>query len=144
MNSARFRGLWPPRADRAQSLLEFALVIPALLLMLFGVLEVGRFRATADMVAQAARAGAHAGSFVSVKTDAPIIDAANKGVPLLGTLPASAVVTEPLGTDRSGPGRTKGGTITVTVTSIFRPTLFFAQFVGSSVPLSATSVQPVE
>ena len=47
---------------RGQSLVEFALVIPVFLLMLFGLIDVGRFVYLNSTLSQAAREGARLGS----------------------------------------------------------------------------------
>lgn len=50
----------PHRAG--QSLVEFALVLPIFLLLLFGLIDIGRFVYTANALNQAAREGARYGS----------------------------------------------------------------------------------
>ncbi len=44
--------------SRGQTLVEFALVVPVFLLMLFGVIDIGRFVYTDSVLSQAAREGA--------------------------------------------------------------------------------------
>lgn len=124
--------------------MEFALVVPAFFSIAFLVLEAGRFGASLIMVTNAAREAAHAGSFVSVITDAPLRTAANRSVPMLGTLPASAVQVTPAGTDSGGAGRSAGGTISVTVTYSYTVFPLFASVLGATIPMSATSVTQVE
>ncbi len=53
-----------PRVRRAdgQSLVEFALVFPVFLLLLFGLIDIGRFVYSANALNQAAREGARFGS----------------------------------------------------------------------------------
>ncbi len=53
-----------PPAD-GQSLVEFALVFPVFLLLLFGLIDIGRFVYTANAVSEAAREGARFGSVVA-------------------------------------------------------------------------------
>lgn len=48
--------------DRGQSLVEFALAFPIFLLLLFGLIDIGRYVYTANAVNQAAREGARYGS----------------------------------------------------------------------------------
>jgi Flp pilus assembly protein TadG len=133
-----------PHRHGGQALIEFALVVPMFLSLAFMVLEAGRFGASLIMVTNAAREAAHAGSFVSVTTDAPLLTAANQSVPMLGTLPASAVRVTPAGTDNGGPGRTTGGTISVTVTFNYTVLPLFSNVLGTTIPMSASSVAPVE
>lgn len=54
----------PPRrrSGAGQSLVEFALVLPIFLLLLFGLIDIGRFVYTANALNQAAREGARFGS----------------------------------------------------------------------------------
>jgi Flp pilus assembly protein TadG len=47
-----------PHAQRGTAAVEFALVLPFLLLLMFGITELGRYTLFAIMVANAARAGA--------------------------------------------------------------------------------------
>ncbi|HSS35219.1 MAG TPA: TadE/TadG family type IV pilus assembly protein [Patescibacteria group bacterium] len=51
-----------PRSTDGQSLVEFALAFPIFLLLLFGLIDIGRFVYTANAVSQAAREGARYGS----------------------------------------------------------------------------------
>jgi len=48
--------------SRGQSLVEFALVLPVLLLMVFGLLDVGRYVYMSSVLSQAAREGARVGA----------------------------------------------------------------------------------
>ena len=74
---------------RGQALLEFALALPVLLLLLFGVLEFGRAFSTKIAMENAAREGAHyfiydkdeSNSFQNSK-DAVILEASNQGLAL--------------------------------------------------------------
>jgi len=54
------------RSERGESLLEFALLLPFLLLMLLGVIEVGRYAYIDILVGNAARAGAAYGTQTSI------------------------------------------------------------------------------
>jgi hypothetical protein len=57
---SRFRGM--ARDDRGTSLLEMALLTPVLLLILLGVIEIGRYAELSIVVANAARAGVQYGA----------------------------------------------------------------------------------
>ena len=48
----------PPRSQRSQALIEFALISPVLLLLLFGILDIGRAIFYYDTIGHAAREGA--------------------------------------------------------------------------------------
>jgi Flp pilus assembly protein TadG len=62
--SRRRRGLArvQARRDRGQSLVELAFVVPLLLLLLVGIVEIGRFAFYSIVVSNAARAGAQYGA----------------------------------------------------------------------------------
>src|SRR3954451_20440555 len=47
-----------PRSGRGQALVEFALVLPILLLMIFGIVDAGRLIFTYNTISNAARDGA--------------------------------------------------------------------------------------
>ncbi|MEW5875159.1 MAG: TadE/TadG family type IV pilus assembly protein [Candidatus Zixiibacteriota bacterium] len=48
------------RSGRGQSVIEFAFILPLLLLLVFGIVEVGRMLMRANLLTQAAREGARA------------------------------------------------------------------------------------
>jgi len=54
--------LRPRGASRGQTLVEFALVIPVFLAILFGLVDLGRFVVTDNILSQAAREGARLAS----------------------------------------------------------------------------------
>lgn len=58
-----------PTAHGGQSLVEFALVLPIFLLLLFGLIDIGRYVYTANAVNQAAREGARLGSVAAWSAD---------------------------------------------------------------------------
>jgi hypothetical protein len=62
--------LWHSRKKRAQSILEFALILPLLLMLIYGIVEVGRlifiFSSVANASRQAARYGSASGSVNNV------------------------------------------------------------------------------
>lgn len=65
--------LWSVRSSRGQAILELALVLPVLLLLVFGIVEFGRIFHAYLVVTQAAREGARVG--VVGGTDADIEEA---------------------------------------------------------------------
>lgn len=76
--------------EGGQSLVELALVLPLLLLLLVGIIEIGRFSYYSILVANAARAGAQYGAqSVVTAADAAGIRAAahNDGLPSLAVTP---------------------------------------------------------
>lgn len=128
--------------QRGQALVEFALVIPLLVLIVFGTFDLGYAVFTNNMLNNAAREGARAGTIIGndnakicdrVKTTAPSLNFVCPGD--LGTRitidpPGSRVYEEP---------------ITVTVRYNYQP---LTPVVGSlspgGFPLSSTSVMIVE
>jgi hypothetical protein len=73
--------------EAGQTLVEFALVLPILLVMIFGLVDFGRAFYTWLLVTNAAREGARTAAvqLSSTQVDAAIIDA-------MGTLPTSGVL----------------------------------------------------
>jgi hypothetical protein len=67
------RQVSPPRRERGQALVEFALVLPILLILLLGILDFGRGIAAYNSVSNAARSGARV---AIVNQDADAIEAA--------------------------------------------------------------------
>jgi Flp pilus assembly protein TadG len=93
------------RAQSGQSLVELALVLPLLLLLLVGVIEIGRYAYFDILVANAARAGAQYGAqSLTFAADIPGIKQAawNDGLPSLAVTP-----TQLCGCN-SGPGGLAG------------------------------------
>ncbi|UCG51300.1 MAG: pilus assembly protein [Candidatus Latescibacterota bacterium] len=121
------------RGNRGQSVIEFALVLPLLLLLLFGITEFGRAWMTMNILTSAAREGCR----LAVVT-APNVPAVTARVTAVcgsaGITPTSINVTGP---DASDPERR----VTVTVQANFQiiPGTILGTFSGT-IPLSATSV----
>jgi len=69
----------PPVRERGQSLVELAFVLPVLLLLLVGIIEIGRFAYYSILVANAARAGAQYGA-QSLATAADTTGISNAGI----------------------------------------------------------------
>jgi Flp pilus assembly protein TadG len=60
------------RSERGQTAVEFALVIPVMLLFMFGIFEVGRTYFNNEAISTAARDGARAGAIHTGQTQAQI------------------------------------------------------------------------
>jgi Flp pilus assembly protein TadG len=109
------------RSQRAQGLVEFAVIASLLLLLFFVILDGGRAIYTYQTVAEAAREGVHAAE-IADSTDAQIRSAINTHGALLGDLGSKATIT-PTAT------RTPTQTVTVTVIYHFRMiTPFLSEF----------------
>lgn len=121
------------KKNRGQAMVEFALVLPILLLLLFGMIEFGRVFHEYLVVTHAAREGARVATLGG--TDAEILTSVNIAA---DSVPATVIV--PLGT------RVRGSQVTVTVTSqvpIITP-LFSTIFPQNPFPVSGTSIMRVE
>ncbi|MBI4787294.1 MAG: pilus assembly protein [Chloroflexi bacterium] len=121
-----------------QSLLEFALVLPVLVLVVFGMFDLGSAVITQNMMANAAREGARTG-IILANTDANIRAQVRATAPTL-TLTDAQIGIAP------SPVRTFNSPISVTVTFTYTPmTPIVGQIVGNGgLQLSANSVMVVE
>jgi len=100
------------RRDRGQTLVEFALAFPVVLVILLGILEIGwmAFNQTANL--NAARAGSRAGSLGQDGQSIEAIAMSNSyGLPITGV---EVSVTDPSGSQLQSTDRTSGNIITVT------------------------------
>jgi Flp pilus assembly protein TadG len=104
------------RRSRGQSLVEFALVLPIFLLMLFGVIDLGRVIWTIDNISNAAREGAR---YASVHGSSDVTTCPTG--PSLGTTPTTGCPTwtpeskEPTRIQTRNFVVGAGGTVTVSV-----------------------------
>ena len=69
------------RYQRGSFTVEFALVVPILIAILFGVIDAGRFIATRTMLSQAAAAAARAACLSSTTGSSDLTQAANDAAP---------------------------------------------------------------
>ena len=86
----------PLRGQRSQALIEFALVSPVLLLLLFGVIDIGRAIFYYDTLNHAAREGARVAIRASnqLPTNSDVLNAVNaqmQGVPVTAPCPQGPV-----------------------------------------------------
>jgi Flp pilus assembly protein TadG len=100
------------RRQRAQGLVEFALISSLLLLLFFVILDGGRAIYTYQTVAEVTREGAHAAELAD-STDAQIRSSINTHAGLLGDLGSASTITPTA-------SRTAMQTVTVKVTYHFR------------------------
>lgn len=123
------------RSQRAQALVEFAVIGSLLLLLFFVILDGGRAIYTYQTVAETAREGAHAAELAD-STDAQIRSAINAHSALLGDLGATSTITP-------SASRTAMQTVTITVTYHFRMiTPLLSQF--GPIDLTSQTVVVVE
>jgi Flp pilus assembly protein TadG len=122
------------RRERGQTLVEFSIVLPIFLLIVFGAIDLGRVIWAADSLANAAREGAR---FASVHGDAEIVTMATKAdirgetmnyivaggtnVTITVCYSAVAFASSSVGcsgdTDEAGAVNTRGNLVTVAITA---------------------------
>lgn len=147
------------RRVRGQSLVEFALVFPILMLILFGILDFGRAIYTYNTIGNAARDGVRvavvnqnpagtgctpgAAATGADTTKISPHDCAVSGAIALGGVTATVGYNDP--TDTTGCSPVQVGCLAiVTVTAQFQPiTPIIGNIVGT-ITISSTSKQPVE
>lgn len=120
---------------RGQALLEFALVLPLLILFVLGVFDLGYAVFLKNMLSNASREGARVG-IIKTNSDFTIrtrVRAASPGL----NLPDPQIRIEP-------PTRIFNSPITVTVTYTYTPLTPVIGGITGGLPLSSTSVMVVE
>ena len=121
------------RGNRGQSVIEFALVLPILLLVLFGITEFGRAWMTSNILTSSAREGCRL-AIVTGPNVAAVQARVTSVCTAAGVTPTSITV---IGPDPSDPDRL----VTVTVNANFQVLTgaILGTFSGI-IPLTATSV----
>jgi Flp pilus assembly protein TadG len=110
--------------NKGQGLLEFALLLPVLILVAFGVLDLGRAFFAQIAITNAARVGARAYSFNKSMTVAQIGTAAKSELQTFGLNPAQVTVTVTCtGAPAAPPNCAAEQTIKVTVAYPFQLTM---------------------
>ena len=138
--------------ERAQSMIELALVLPFFLLILFSLFELGRGMVEYTSLSNAAREGARTG-ILPARSVADITSAARAATVTVGELPAVTVTAFRGGSALADvTARTSGDVIQVQVSHTFRPIFFVASGyspnqtggLGISIPMGATARMRVE
>jgi Flp pilus assembly protein TadG len=121
------------RGNRGQSVIEFAFILPLLLLVVFGITEFSRAWMTVNILTQAAREGARL-AVVTGPNEEMVINRVTEVCRAAGVEPEGITITPPSPAD---PERK----VTVTVKTEFQviPGTILGTFNGK-IPLSATSV----
>ena len=120
------------KRERGQALVEFAMVLPVLILLVVGMMQFGLLFHEFLLVTHAAREGARVATLGG--SDAEIVAAVN------------AAAASPSDTDIMPASRVRGAQVTITVTkyvALITP-LFSAMFPQNPVPVSGTSIMRVE
>lgn len=126
------------RRRRGQALVELALVLPVLLLILFGIVEFGRIFHAYLVIANAARVGAREGAITNDNTD--IRDAVRTAADHSLDLSRLSITISP-----DPANRNKGDSLTVEVdynVKVFAPII--AQLVPDPFPINSTMVMRIE
>lgn len=126
------------RGDKGQSAVEFALILPVLLLLVFGITEFGRLFIANLTLENAAREGARLGI-----TGASYDEVTTKIVESSAGLDAGSLTVEfdpPVASDRQ-----RGGAFTVTVRYPFAVLVpVIADLIGGNIVLSSSSSMRME
>jgi Flp pilus assembly protein TadG len=141
------RRLW--RCESGASLVEFALILPVLVILLIGLIEVGRYTYFAILAANAARAGAqygaqdtaHANDTTGMRSAAKL-DGQSLSQWTVIANPLCSVNGGALGTCSNPPATGTIYYVSVQVNGTF-PSLLHLPWFGNSVPVSGNSVMRV-
>ena len=114
----------PSDGRKGQAVVEFALILPVFVLLVFGAIELGRAYYVKHLLTNAAREGARVGSLPN-QLEADVHDRIQEfltGVGLGGTWGYSVVVKNPAGVLRTGGlvNAIAGDRVTVTITYTFQ------------------------
>jgi Flp pilus assembly protein TadG len=92
------RGKPAQASERGAAAVEFALVVPILIVMIFGMVDMGMAINAQAIVGNAAREGARAASFNGADTTATtnVVTSATKS--LIGTAPSTTITCQAVGT----------------------------------------------
>ena len=124
------------KKQRGQALVEMALVFPVFILLVMGILDLGRAVWQANTMAEAARQGARYA--ITAPSDCTGITNAATSAAVGVKLNASPVTISETGDD-------DGSLVTVRVTATFSPvTPLIATFTGSSLTISRASTMAIE
>jgi hypothetical protein len=105
--------------SRGQTLVEFALVIPVFLVILFGLIDLGRFVVTDHILSQAAREGARLAAVQASWIGNSEVSCGRPGGPVCPASPAALAVNVSQAVNRMVAGL--GGTITAVHLSCNQP-----------------------
>lgn len=121
----------PRRGERGAAAVEFALVVPLLLVLVLGIAEFGRAYNISTTLSSAARAGART---MALENSTSAARSAAQGAAPGISLSASQITVTP------GSCPTSGTSSTLVTVSITYPMTFVTGLFGSSVTLKGTGV----
>jgi Flp pilus assembly protein TadG len=128
--------------EHGVSTVEFALISPLFLLIMVGIIEMGRMMIEYSSIANAAREAARVGIIPSASATQIVSTARNMTISVGATPVVTVVARLPSGTAIPVATRTAGDTISVSVSHTFQPVGFIGA--GSGIPLSSTASMRVE
>lgn len=143
--TAHHRRLAAPYRQSGQSMVEFALVLPMFLFLVFGVLDFGRAVYADSTITNAAREGARYG--IISPSPASAIQAKVQQFAATLSIPAADVSVSCVTADTTNDcaNATAGDTITVAVTYTYVPVVVdIAQFTGPSLTLATQATMVVQ
>lgn len=121
----------PRRRSRGQALVEFALAIPIFLVLLFGLVDIGRLVYVNNAISQAAREGARYGAVQGRSaTAAARTDVRTHTISVLAAVPQPAVSVS---CERAGASVGACRTNDVLVVSVSSPVAMFTPVIGQLV-----------
>lgn len=121
----RTRHRWIGRGQDGQNMVEFALVVPLIVLMLVGIVEFGRGMNAFITLSEAAREGARSGIYASATDTAIRTAVRGQAGATLGQLPDASITISP------AEPRVSGNLLSVTVDYAFVPaTPIFGTILG--------------
>lgn len=85
-------------SERGAAAVEFALILPVLIMMIFGMVDMGMAINAQAVVGNAAREGARAASFSAANTAAAATVATSASSSLIGTPPTITITCQTVGT----------------------------------------------
>ena len=132
-------------AERGAAAVEFALVVPILLLLVFGIVDFGWMLNRDTMVNNASRDGVRAASLGATSAEVRSIVATNLGVPL-SEVTTTVTCTKPDGSACTtyDAQAVSGGTAVVQVRFVHSFVTPITQIFGSDVTLEKTSKMRIE
>ena len=132
-------------AERGAAAVEFALVVPILLLLVFGIVDFGWMLNRDTMVNNASRDGVRAASLGATSAEVRSIVATNLGVPL-NQVTTTVTCTKPDGSACTtyDAQAVSGGTAVVKVTFVHSLVTPVTQIFGNDVTLEKTSKMRIE
>ena len=131
------------RCQRGAITIEFALIFPAIVGILFAIIDAGRFVGSRVMLTQAVSAGARTAALSTTTTTAAVDQAVHDAAPMLNGLTVTATdctVGTSVAPCASFGAKTVGDRVTVTATYVFDP-IFFNAFAKTLTQSSWTVVE---